>query len=147
VYGREQKVSTTVDTPAVTLVDTSEGAWTGFLRRRHRQLNSHYFGGRLSEPEIEFADLDEATTGTYGHRKGEPVIKLGPGPDRGPPVLCDSYATTAATARLAETLQHELCHQAATELYGYSPTGDDVADHRTFGFRAACDAFHSTEDS
>jgi hypothetical protein len=33
----------------LTDAETSRTAWTGFLRRRHRQLNSHYFGGRLAE--------------------------------------------------------------------------------------------------
>jgi hypothetical protein len=41
-------------------------AWTGFLRRHHQRLNAHHFGGRLAEPTIEWADLDDGTNATFG---------------------------------------------------------------------------------
>jgi hypothetical protein len=108
-------------------------AWTGFLRRHHQRLNAHHFGGRLAEPTIEWADLDDGTNATFGYRQGAPVLRFSRATIDGRPFLGDAYATKLATARLAESLTHELCHQAAAEVYDQQPTGDQAADHRGLG--------------
>jgi hypothetical protein len=115
-----------------------EYGWLLFVRQLHRHFNSRHFSGQLSEPTIEFVAMEAGTNGNYGHRNGEPIIRFARATIDGIPYLGSAYASTLRRARLGETLKHEMAHQAADQLHGQPPTGDQDIDHSAFGFRLAC---------
>jgi hypothetical protein len=112
--------------------------WTGLLRQEWQRLNSWHFGGRLTNPTIEFARLEPGTTADYGRPNGIPAMRFSLATIEGVPFLSREFGTSLRRVRLLETTRHELCHQAADELYGYPPTGDQDLDHGNYGFRLAC---------
>jgi hypothetical protein len=116
-------MTTTIDT------ETERLAWTGMLHGHHQRLNDRCFDRRLSDPIIEWVELEDDTAATYGHRRGEPIMRFSLATIRGVPFLGNHFSTNLRTVRLVEELAHETAHQAADELYGYPPTGDQAEAH------------------
>lgn len=108
--------------------EIDELGWTGWIRRQHQELNRWYFGGQLSDPVIELADMLSERVADFAWRHGDPQMRFNRLTVHDVPFLSEEYAGSLARARLAEAVRHETAHQVAAEIHGQPPTGDQDVD-------------------
>ncbi len=114
--------------------DVDEVVWRGYLRQLHQRLNLWHLQGRLRNPEICFCfNLDDENA-VARYEPGiirisrhliEGVSPLDPRPKPG----YTNHQRNVVKVKLADTLRHEMAHQALDELEGIAPTGDYATDH------------------